>query len=114
MSEKKFFKNINLGLDFRDMGNQIFRGTIEVKTFDLKDVLKEKGYNFESKRTSEVRNGQPVTVFTQKKEIYVVNDLNDLRKQVFTEVNEIVSLFQKTLVMENQAGKQEEPQNKKP
>jgi len=97
--EKKLFKSLGLNVDFKDLGNGIFKSSIEFKTFELKDILKEKGYTFESKRTSEVRNNQPVTVFTQKKEIHIVNDLDGLKKQTFQEIAEILQLFGKTIAI---------------
>lgn len=97
--EKKLFKSLGLNVDFKDLGNGIYKGSIEFKTFELKDVLKEKGYTFESKRTSEVRNNQPVTVFTQKKEIHVVNDLDGLKKQILGEIAEVLQLFAKTVAI---------------
>lgn len=110
--EKKFRKSIGLNIDFADLGNEIFRATIEIKTFDLKDELKEKGFIFEGKNSDQVRNGQVQKNFTQKKEIYLPKDLQALRKIALTEVLEIVRSFEKTLVIESSSSANSGTQNK--
>jgi ABC-type oligopeptide transport system substrate-binding subunit len=97
--DKKFRKSISLNIDFQDLGNDIFRSTVSIKTFDLKDQIKELGYVFEGKNSDSIRDGKVQKEFTQKKEVYIPKDLALLRKVTLTEILEILREFEKTLVL---------------
>lgn len=101
--DKKFRKSIGVNIDFADLGNEIFRATIEIKTFDLKDELKEKGFTFDGKNTDQVRDGKVQKNFVQKKEIYLMKDIAGLKKVALTEVLEILRSFEKSIVLDSKA-----------
>lgn len=85
-------KKITINVEFQDVNDGIFRGLIEVKTFDLKDFLKDRGYTFEGRASGEVRNNQAVKIFTQKREFYGT-DKNNVRGKLSKETDDILKIF---------------------
>ena len=90
--DSKRAKTMSINIEFKDVDNGIFRGLIEIRTFDHKDTLKERGYTFEGKASGEVRNNKAVKIFTQKQEIYGT-DAQSVRAKMSREVDEITKLF---------------------